>query len=150
MTRFEVWNEQHNSQKQESIVVMVWIYPLRLYKAAGLIEFILSLYFVHLICPSWISEWVFVLMRIQCRIGAQPRCLVGRRPLPLLLRLGSTEFQIARNWSLSAPISLHLTNSLRRSLIRSAFVRNRPMYYIGYPRRRGLPLQQAKTISRLG
>jgi hypothetical protein len=37
--------------------------------------------FAHLEIPSK----YFVLIRAHCRIGTQPRCLVGRRPVSLLI-----------------------------------------------------------------
>jgi hypothetical protein len=39
---------------------------------------------VHFVCSSVVLVLVFVLMRVHCRIEAQPRCLVGRRSVSLL------------------------------------------------------------------
>jgi hypothetical protein len=39
---------------------------------------------VHFVCSSVVFVLVFVLMRVHCRIEAQPRCLVGRRSVSLL------------------------------------------------------------------
>jgi hypothetical protein len=52
--------------------------------------------------------------------------------------LGVLEPQIARHWFRSAAISRHLTNSVGRSLLRSAFLRVRPQFICGHPRGRGL------------
>jgi hypothetical protein len=39
--------------------------------------------FLPFVCSSGISVHIFVLMRVQCRIEAQPRCLVVRRSVSL-------------------------------------------------------------------
>jgi hypothetical protein len=60
--------------------------------------------------------------------------------------LGVLEPQIARHCIRSAAISRHLTNSVGRSLLRSAFFRVRPQFICGHPRGRGLSTQLVKIF----
>jgi hypothetical protein len=92
-------------------------------------------------CPSEMSEKVAAIMRIQCRIGAQPRCLVG----------GDRYFFCrARTFRTSAAIWCLSTNLVARSLSRSFYVRHWPKFICGHPRGRGLLAQHDKIFLGLG
>jgi hypothetical protein len=54
------------------------------FKPASLAVLFLS-FFVRFSCSSGIFECASVLMRVQCRIGALPRCLVGSLLKPQIL-----------------------------------------------------------------
>jgi hypothetical protein len=68
--------EQQHSQQQENFVVMFGAKLLRIFKPASP-NFVFFSFFVRFICSSGISELFSGLLRVQRRIGAQPRCLVG-------------------------------------------------------------------------
>jgi hypothetical protein len=77
--------KQQHSKKVEIFVVMVYLKHLRVFKKARqtVCIFFLFFLFVRFIYPSEIFVLVFVLMRVHCRVGAQPRCPVGGRSVSL-------------------------------------------------------------------
>jgi Sec-independent protein secretion pathway component TatC len=95
--RFNCAKSNSKDKNQEFFVVMVLLKFLSFSKPAGLTVFIYFSLFVPLSCSSGIFEQVPVLMRIKCRIGAQPRCLFDRRSVSIFVALGILEPQTAHH-----------------------------------------------------